>query len=191
MSLWICSSSSGTELPPDRLAARAHHILTVSIREVSPAVIAEIRGRIPRRVGVVGPRRRPCRRAASKSGTADRAPHRRGHVGSQRPRRHRGRAAYRPRSEDGRRRLAFGPRRQHAAGAPRPRGTRSALPAFAKLEILNPGGSVKDRPAVAMIEAAEREGLLKPGAPSSRARRATPASASPSSPPAAATAVCS
>jgi cystathionine beta-synthase len=33
----------------------------------------------------------------------------------------------------------------------------------AKLEMVNPGGSVKDRPAVAMIDAAEREGLLKPG----------------------------
>ena len=34
---------------------------------------------------------------------------------------------------------------------------------LAKLEMLNPGGSVKDRPAVAMIEAAERDGLLEPG----------------------------
>ena len=33
----------------------------------------------------------------------------------------------------------------------------------AKLENLNPGGSVKDRIAVAMIEAAERAGLLMPG----------------------------
>jgi cystathionine beta-synthase len=33
----------------------------------------------------------------------------------------------------------------------------------AKLEMVNPGGSVKDRPAVAMVDAAEREGLLKPG----------------------------
>src|SRR4029450_5713680 len=33
----------------------------------------------------------------------------------------------------------------------------------AKLETTTPGGSVKDRPAVAMIDAAEREGLLKPG----------------------------
>jgi cystathionine beta-synthase len=32
-----------------------------------------------------------------------------------------------------------------------------------KLEFMNPGGSIKDRPAVAMIEAAEREGLLRPG----------------------------
>jgi cystathionine beta-synthase len=34
---------------------------------------------------------------------------------------------------------------------------------LAKVEYLNPGGSVKDRPAVRMIEAAEEEGLLKPG----------------------------
>lgn len=34
---------------------------------------------------------------------------------------------------------------------------------FAKLEYLNPGGSVKDRPAKYMIEYAEKEGLLKPG----------------------------
>jgi cystathionine beta-synthase len=32
-----------------------------------------------------------------------------------------------------------------------------------KLEMLNPGGSVKDRPALAMIARAEREGLLRPG----------------------------
>jgi cystathionine beta-synthase len=33
----------------------------------------------------------------------------------------------------------------------------------AKVETFNPGGSIKDRVAVAMIEAAEREGKLKPG----------------------------
>jgi len=33
----------------------------------------------------------------------------------------------------------------------------------AKCEQMNPGGSVKDRPALAMIEAAEREGRLTPG----------------------------
>src|ERR671935_135885 len=32
-----------------------------------------------------------------------------------------------------------------------------------KLEYLNPGGSVKDRIGIAMIEAAEREGRLRPG----------------------------
>jgi cystathionine beta-synthase len=34
---------------------------------------------------------------------------------------------------------------------------------LAKVEYVNPGGSVKDRPAVAMLEAAERQGQLKPG----------------------------
>ncbi|WP_197321671.1 PLP-dependent cysteine synthase family protein [Saccharomonospora sp. NB11] len=34
---------------------------------------------------------------------------------------------------------------------------------WAKLEDRNPTGSIKDRPALAMIEAAERDGVLKPG----------------------------
>jgi cysteine synthase A len=34
---------------------------------------------------------------------------------------------------------------------------------FAKLEMYNPGGSVKDRIGVAMVEAAEREGRIEPG----------------------------
>lgn len=33
----------------------------------------------------------------------------------------------------------------------------------AKAEFLNPGGSIKDRVALSMIEAAEQDGLLKPG----------------------------
>ncbi len=36
-------------------------------------------------------------------------------------------------------------------------------PIYAKAEFFNPGGSVKDRIGLAMIEAAEREGRLKPG----------------------------
>ncbi|WP_199442508.1 PLP-dependent cysteine synthase family protein [Umezawaea beigongshangensis] len=35
---------------------------------------------------------------------------------------------------------------------------------WAKLEDRNPTGSIKDRPALAMIEAAERDGTLRPGA---------------------------
>ena len=35
---------------------------------------------------------------------------------------------------------------------------------LAKLEYLNPAGSVKDRVALAMIEDAENKGILKPGA---------------------------
>src|ERR671918_2257115 len=36
-------------------------------------------------------------------------------------------------------------------------------PVVAKLEMLNPGGSVKDRIGIRMIEEAERKGWLKPG----------------------------
>src|ERR671917_1066543 len=42
-----------------------------------------------------------------------------------------------------------------------PPGTRAQV--FAKLEMLNPGGSVKDRIGVAMLEAAEAEGRIEPG----------------------------
>ncbi len=38
-----------------------------------------------------------------------------------------------------------------------------SCPVVAKVETTNPGGSVKDRPALAMIDAAEREGLLGTG----------------------------
>ncbi|MET8540813.1 pyridoxal-phosphate dependent enzyme [Kitasatospora sp. NPDC004799] len=38
-----------------------------------------------------------------------------------------------------------------------------AAPIYAKVEFLNIGGSVKDRAALSMVLAAERDGLLKPG----------------------------
>ena len=44
-----------------------------------------------------------------------------------------------------------------------PRFASGAARIFAKLEWFNPGGSVKDRIARAMIEDAERRGLLRPG----------------------------
>lgn len=39
----------------------------------------------------------------------------------------------------------------------------AAAPVYAKVEYVNPGGSVKDRIALAMVEAAERSGELRPG----------------------------
>jgi len=60
-----------------------------------------------------------------------------------------------------------GPRLLEAIGstphAELPRFSRGAARIFAKLEFLNPGGSVKDRIAYAMIEDAEARGLLRPG----------------------------
>ncbi len=38
-----------------------------------------------------------------------------------------------------------------------------AADVYVKLEFFNPGGSIKDRIALAMIEKAEKEGKLKPG----------------------------
>src|SRR5215470_17445087 len=38
-----------------------------------------------------------------------------------------------------------------------------AADVLCKCEQMNPGGSVKDRAALAMVEAAEREGRLRPG----------------------------
>src|SRR6266542_1276743 len=38
-----------------------------------------------------------------------------------------------------------------------------AATVYAKLEFFNPGGSIKDRVGLSMIDAAEKRGLLKPG----------------------------
>jgi hypothetical protein len=60
-----------------------------------------------------------------------------------------------------------------------------------KMETTNPGGSSKDRPALEMILAAERDGCWRLAARSSSPRAATPASGWRSSPRSAATAACS
>ncbi|MDE6419669.1 MAG: pyridoxal-phosphate dependent enzyme, partial [Lachnospiraceae bacterium] len=39
----------------------------------------------------------------------------------------------------------------------------TGLPVYAKAEFLNPGGSIKDRIALNMLEDAEKSGRLKPG----------------------------
>ena len=74
----------------------------------------------------------------------------------------------------------------HVGGTPLVRLTRVApetaqVELYAKLEALNPGGSVKDRIGVSMIEAAEREGRIARGRTTVvEPRAATPASRWPS-----------
>ena len=68
------------------------------------------------------------------------------------------------------------PRRQHPAGAARAGRRRDRRPpVLAKVEYFNPGGWVKDRIALRMVEAAEASGELKPGGtivePTSRQHR--------------------
>ena len=53
---------------------------------------------------------------------------------------------------------------------------------LAKVEYFNPGGSVKDRIGISMIEASERPACSSPAAPSSSRPAATPAPASRSPP---------
>jgi cystathionine beta-synthase len=59
----------------------------------------------------------------------------------------------------------FGTDRQHAACKDQPFDQQSGIKAqvFAKMESLNPGYSVKDRIGISMIDAAEKEGILKKG----------------------------
>ena len=45
----------GNGQPPERLAARAAHVVRSSSARPGPDIVAELRTRIPRHVGVVGP----------------------------------------------------------------------------------------------------------------------------------------
>ncbi len=150
---------------PEYLLARVNRVVEVEGPEVPPPVLADLRSRLPKRALVIG-----------ETGKAER-------VAAQL---HRSGLPVRLHTDDdvnGRRELAGvevlpltdrGPKMEVAGSLLELVGNTPLLrldrvgrdlpcPLLAKLEFLNAGGSVKDRPAVAMIDAAEREGLLKPG----------------------------
>lgn len=148
---------------PERLAVRARRRIEVESGPVSTATIAELRAHIPRSVGVIG---------ARPEATADvaRQLHRAGlpvTVFSDAP----------LAVDDGievDRITDVGPPIAAAeslidliGNTPLVRldrvGRDLSAQLLAKLEYLNPGGSIKDRPALTMIDAAEREGKLRPG----------------------------
>jgi cystathionine beta-synthase len=155
----------GDATPPTSLSVKARHRVPVPGPDVTPAVIADLRSRIPRLVAVLG---------AGDAGIAVAAAlHAAGlpveyHTDDDVV------ADERLRDVSVRTVTDRGPSIDAADSlldlvghTPLVRLDRTArnlsCQLFAKLELLNPGGSVKDRPAVAMIDAAERDGLLRPG----------------------------
>jgi len=153
----------GTDQPPERLAARAHHIITVPLAEVPPTLIADIRARIPRHVAVVGPGAVSVAAMLRRAGlptelhTDEDVSGHRDLVGVE----------VVPLTDRGPKMEVADSLLELVGNTPMVRldrlGRDLPCPLVGKLEFLNPGGSVKDRPAAAMIEAAERAGLLKPG----------------------------
>ncbi len=148
---------------PDRLAVKARRIVTVPARTLSAEVVADLRGDLPRCVGVVGPpaEARVAARELSAAGLTVKL-----FTDAE--------VADLPEGIDVEPLTDAGPPMEIAdslvdliGGTPLVRmdriGRDLSCTLAAKLEYLNPGGSVKDRPALAMIDAAERAGLLRPG----------------------------
>ncbi len=154
----------GTDQPPERLAMQAHHVVALADAEVPASLVADLRARIPRQVAVVGPGAPEVAAQLRRAGLPTEC--------------HTDEDVSGRRDLDGVEIVPLtdpGPPMEVAdslldlvGNTPLVRldrmGRDLPCPLVAKLEYLNPGGSVKDRPAMSMIEAAERDGRLKPGA---------------------------
>jgi cystathionine beta-synthase len=155
----------GDAQPSPRLQARVRHVVHVDGPGVPPDVIADLRSRIPRLVAVLGTGDDGIAVAAALHGAGlpieyhdddvDRADHRLTGI------------ALRHVADRGAPMEAAESLLDLVGDTPLVRLDRTArdlsCQLLAKLEFLNPGGSVKDRPAVSMLDAAERDGLLQPG----------------------------
>ncbi|HUP71860.1 MAG TPA: cystathionine beta-synthase [Acidimicrobiales bacterium] len=146
---------------PPRLAARARHVTHLDDGEATPSLIAELRGRIPREVGILG--------AGEDSKRLAVALHRAGlpvtfHTDDDV---HLDDIDVVPITDHGAPMATAQSLLDLVGNTPLVRldviGRDLGCHLLGKLEFMNPGGSVKDRPALAMIEAAERAGLLGPG----------------------------
>lgn len=152
---------AGRVTAPEHLLARVNRVVELDGGEVPPAVLGDLRGRLPRRVLVIG--------EAGFDESVAATLHRSGLP----VRLHSDSAAalegveVLPLADRGSAMEVAGSLLELIGNTPLLRldriGRDLPCPLLAKLELLNPGGSVKDRPAVAMIDAAERDGLLKPG----------------------------
>ncbi len=152
----------GDVVPPPRLAARAHRVLRLPEGLVDPTVVAEVRSHVGRLVGVIGPPVLAVR-------VAD-ALHRAGLptlVFSDDPLSVAHGVEVWPVTDRGPAMAVADSLLDLIGDTPMVRldrtGRELSCHLLAKLEYLNPGGSVKDRPAVLMVEAAEAAGLLGPG----------------------------
>jgi len=158
----------GETEPPERLVVRSDRVLRSAGPELEPQLLADVRAHIPEDVAVVGAPGRPDVEAAAAAAAAELRAH--GFpvtLYTDHP----------PAGPDGLRIRALtdtGPAMEVAdslldlvGNTPLVRldrvGKRLDCHLLAKCEFLNGGGSVKDRPAVAMVDAAEKAGLLQPG----------------------------
>jgi cystathionine beta-synthase len=147
---------------PERLRGQARHVVEGASGALSAALLADIRTRIPRHVAVVGG---PDAVAAAEQ------LHRAGfpvtlHTDAE-PMPPLAGVRVLPLSDTGPPMEVAGSLLDLVGDTPLVRldrvGRDLSCQLLAKLELLNPGGSVKDRPAVAMIDAAEASGRLGPG----------------------------
>jgi len=167
----------GDAEPPERLVVRSDRVLRTPGSELEPQLLADVRAHIPEDVAVVGAGGRPEWDAAAAAAAAELrahgfpvtlytdAPPAGGAAGG---------AGGGPDGLRIRPLTDRGPAMEVAdslldlvGNTPLVRmdrvGKRLDCQLLAKCEFLNGGGSVKDRPAVAMVDAAERAGLLHPG----------------------------
>jgi cystathionine beta-synthase len=157
----------GDSPPPARLDDRARHVLRLEAGESVEAVVGALRARIPRRVGVCGPVEQAAavaaglRRAGLPTELFTDEP-----VPPEALRALTG-VDVRPVSDPGPPMEVADSLVELIGNTPMVRLDRTAkdleCTLVAKLELFNPGGSSKDRIALAMIEAAEKDGRLRPG----------------------------
>ena len=155
----------GGEEPPERLVLRAHQVLAVPPGETLANLVADLRGRFPRQVGVVGQGAPEVAAQLKRAGLpielhtdeelseSDRAVLEGVEIVAL--------------TDDGPPMEVVDSLLDLVGETPLVRLDRTGrdLPGqlLAKLELMNPGGSVKDRPAISMIDEAERQGLIGPG----------------------------
>lgn len=149
---------------PERILAKARHIVRSAQSELEPRLVSRVLERHPREVCVVAPR---------DPGSGIAAARQLQQAGltvtllSDQPADSATGVAVRPLSDAGSAMEVSDSLLDLVGNTPLVRldriGRELKCHLLAKLEFLNPGGSVKDRPAVAMIEAAEAAGLLKEG----------------------------